>query len=144
VVGTIGRSAESAHGQGAREAEEEELATFRCETHGIDPVFMRGAGFGTRPNVAICLTAPERTRDGERAARRGSTRGYAAHAVRTLRPAGLTGSAMVRRAYTQRSLQSSCLCSSHHDLRRDEKAQNLSPPLFGGFLAIRNVAHLDF
>src|SRR5216684_2711539 len=65
------------------------LATSRCETHGIDPVFMRGAGGGARPNVAICLTAPERTRDGERAARRGSTRGYAAHAVRTLRPAGL-------------------------------------------------------
>src|SRR5216684_6003693 len=80
------------------------LATSRCETHGIDPVFMRGAGGGARPNVAICLTAPERTRDGERAARRGSTRGYAAHAVRTLRPAGLTGGAMVRRAYTQRSL----------------------------------------
>ncbi len=59
------------------------LATSRCEFY---------------------LTAPERTRDGERAARRGSTRGYAAHAVRTLRPAGLTGGAMVRRAYTQRSL----------------------------------------
>src|SRR5260370_16606423 len=64
---------------------------------------MRGAGVGARPNVAICLTAPERTRDGERAARRGSTRGYAAHAVRTLRPAGLIGGAMVRRAHTQRS-----------------------------------------
>jgi hypothetical protein len=57
VVGTIGRSAESAHGQGAREAEEEELATFRCETHGIAPVLMRGADVSTRPNVAICLTA---------------------------------------------------------------------------------------
>src|SRR6266487_2280255 len=65
---------------------------------------MRGAGIIARPNVAFYLTAPERTRDGERAARRGSTRGYAAHAVRTLRPAGLTGGAMVRRAYTQRSL----------------------------------------
>src|SRR5258708_5947686 len=49
------------------------LATSWCETHGIDPVFMRGAGVGARPNVAICLTAPERTRDGERAARHGST-----------------------------------------------------------------------
>src|SRR6266700_320343 len=65
---------------------------------------MRSAGIIARPNVAFYLTAPERTRDGERAARRGSTRGYAAHAVRTLRPAGLTGGAMVRRAYTQRSL----------------------------------------
>src|SRR5260370_38955584 len=64
---------------------------------------MRGAGVGARPNVAICLTAPERTRDGERAARRGSTRGYAAHAVRTLRPAGLIGGAMVRRAAPRRS-----------------------------------------
>src|SRR6266702_4065980 len=80
------------------------LVTSRCETHRIDPVFMRGAGIIARPNVAFYLTAPERTRDGERAARRGSTRGYAAHAVRTLRPAGLTGGAMVRRAYTQRSL----------------------------------------
>jgi IS5 family transposase len=32
------------------------------------------------------------------------TRGYAAHAVQTLRPTGLTGGAMVRRAYRQRSL----------------------------------------
>jgi transposase, IS5 family len=61
-------------------------------------------GVGTRPNGPICLTTPERVRDGERAARSDSTRGYAAHAVRTLRPAGLTGGAMVRRAYTQRSL----------------------------------------
>src|SRR3981081_3158420 len=80
------------------------LTTFRCETHGIDPVFRRGAGVGARPNGAICLTAPERTRDGERAARRGRTRGYAAQAVPTMRPAGLIGGAMVRRAYTQRSL----------------------------------------
>lgn len=45
-------------------------------------------------------------RDGERAARSTSshTRGYAAHAVQTLRPTGLTGGAMVRRAYRQRSL----------------------------------------
>src|SRR5258708_28371300 len=70
---------------------------------------MRGAGVGARPNVAICLTAPERTRDGERAARRGSTRGYAAHAVRTLRPAGLIGGAMVRRAYTQPRLRAGLL-----------------------------------
>src|SRR6266478_3348885 len=65
---------------------------------------MRGAYVSRRPNVAICLTAPENARDGGKAARSGSTRSYAAHAVRTLRPAGLTGGAMVRRAYTQRSL----------------------------------------
>src|SRR6266542_4325876 len=65
---------------------------------------MRGASVVARPNVAFCLTAPDRPRHGERAAHPGSTRGYAAHAVRTLRPAGLTGGAMVRRAYTQRSL----------------------------------------
>src|SRR5206468_1205018 len=68
------------------------------------PVFMRRRGVGTRPNGPICLTTPERVRDGERAAQSESTRGYAANAVRTLRPAGLTGGAMVRRAYTQRSL----------------------------------------
>src|SRR5258708_31506652 len=65
---------------------------------------MRGANVRTRPNRAICLTAPEPPREGGRAARPGSTRSDAAHAVRTLRPAGLTGGAMVRRAYTQRSL----------------------------------------
>src|SRR5260370_24947278 len=64
---------------------------------------MRGANLRTRPNRAICLTAPEPPREGGRAARPGSTRSDAAHAVRTLRPAGLTGGAMVRRAYTQRS-----------------------------------------
>src|SRR5260370_19396453 len=65
---------------------------------------MRGANVRTRPNRAICLTAPEPPREGGRAARPGSTRRDAAHAVRTLRPAGLTGGALVRRAYTQRSL----------------------------------------
>src|SRR5258708_35559009 len=64
---------------------------------------MRGANVRTRPKRAICLTAPERPREGGRAARPGSTRSDAAHAVRTLRPAGLTGGAMVRRADTQRS-----------------------------------------
>src|SRR5260370_26596160 len=78
------------------------LVTSRCETHGIDPVFMRGADGSTRPNVAICLTAPEHARDGGKAARPGITRSYAAHAVRTLRPTGLTGGAMVRRASTPR------------------------------------------
>src|SRR5260370_39203657 len=78
------------------------LVTSRCETHGIDPVFMRGADVSRRPNVAICLTAPEHARDGGKAARPGSTRSYAAHAVRTLRPAGLTGGAMVRRGCAHR------------------------------------------
>src|SRR2546425_12009901 len=46
------------------------------------------------------------TRDGERAARSRSSDAprYAAHAVQTLRPSGLTGGAMVRRAYKQRRL----------------------------------------
>jgi hypothetical protein len=65
---------------------------------------MRGADLSGRPNAPIPLTGLERMRDGEEAARPGSTRGYAAHAVQTLRPTGLTGGAMVRRAYTQRSL----------------------------------------
>src|SRR5260370_16396632 len=64
---------------------------------------MRGANVRTRPNRAICLTAPEPPREGGRAARPGSTRSDAAHAVRTLRPAGLTGGAMVRRADTPRA-----------------------------------------
>src|SRR4029434_3705099 len=43
-------------------------------------------------------------RDGEEAARLHTSRGCAAHAVHPLRPGGLTGGAMVRRAYRQRSL----------------------------------------
>jgi IS5 family transposase len=43
-------------------------------------------------------------RDGEQAARCRYARRYAAHAVQTLRPTGLTGGAMVRRAYRQRTL----------------------------------------
>jgi len=43
-------------------------------------------------------------RDGEGAARSHTSRGCAAHAVHSLRPSGLTGGAMVRRAYRQRSL----------------------------------------
>src|SRR6266571_3134333 len=50
------------------------------------------------------LTVERAMRDGEGAARSHTSRGCAAHAVRTLRPAGLTGGAMVRRAYRQRSL----------------------------------------
>ena len=80
------------------------VATSGCETHRIDPVFMWGADLRTRPTVAICLTALEHAGDGGGVARPGSTRGYAAHAVRTLRPTGLTGGAMLRRPYTQRSL----------------------------------------
>src|SRR5207244_10136698 len=69
------------------------------------PVFSRRTGSRWRPNERFSLTRPTSTRDGERAARSTSsnTRGYAAHAV-TLRPSGLTGDAMVRRAYRQRSL----------------------------------------
>jgi len=43
-------------------------------------------------------------REGERAARPHESRDCAAHAVHSLRPSGLTGGAMVRRAYRQRSL----------------------------------------
>src|SRR2546428_7703726 len=43
-------------------------------------------------------------RDGERAARSHRSRGCAAHAVPPVRPNGLIGGAMVRRAYRQRSL----------------------------------------
>src|SRR5262247_4808479 len=49
------------------------------------------------------LTESSAMRDGERAARCSTSRGCAAHAVHPLRP-GLTGGAMVRRAYQQRSL----------------------------------------
>src|SRR5438552_323982 len=50
------------------------------------------------------LTAERAMRDGEGAARSHTSRGCAAHAVHSLRPSGLTGGAMVRRAYRQRSL----------------------------------------
>src|SRR5216117_4307292 len=50
------------------------------------------------------LTNARVMRNGERAARRHESRGCAAHAVHSLRPSGLTGGAMVRRAYRQRSL----------------------------------------
>ena len=49
------------------------------------------------------LTIARTLRDGEGATRRHGSRGCAAHAVQPLRP-GLTGGAMVRRAYRQRSL----------------------------------------
>ena len=50
------------------------------------------------------LTNARVVRDGERAARRRESRDGAAHAGQPLRPSGLTGGAMVRRAYRQRSL----------------------------------------
>src|SRR4029434_1271017 len=50
------------------------------------------------------LTNARVVRDGERAARRRESRDCAAHAGQPLRPSGLTGGAMVRRAYRQRSL----------------------------------------
>src|SRR3989441_11451190 len=50
------------------------------------------------------LTLGPAMRDGEGAARSHTSRGCAAHAVHSLRPSGLTGGAMVRRAYRQRSL----------------------------------------
>src|SRR5437762_12695758 len=74
---------------------------------------MRRRGVGTRPNGPICLTTPERVRDGERAAQSESTRGHAADAVRTLRPAGLTGGAMVQRAYTARNPGERLLPAGH-------------------------------
>src|SRR5215510_5937600 len=50
------------------------------------------------------LTNARAMRDGERAARHHGSHDCAAHAVQPLRPSGLTGGAMVRRAYRQRSL----------------------------------------
>src|SRR5688572_12815262 len=50
------------------------------------------------------LTTARTLRDGEGATRRPRSRGCAAHAVQPLRRMGLTGGAMVRRAYRQRSL----------------------------------------
>src|SRR5438876_333511 len=50
------------------------------------------------------LTNARAMRDGEGAARRHGSPGCAAHAVQPLRRIGLTGDAMVRRAYRQRSL----------------------------------------
>src|SRR5256885_10054582 len=50
------------------------------------------------------LTLGHAMRDGEEAARSHTSRGCAAHAVHPLRPSGLIGGAMVRRAYRQRSL----------------------------------------
>ena len=50
------------------------------------------------------LTSARAPRDGEGAARHCESRGCAAHAVQPLRRTGLTGGAMVRRAYQQRSL----------------------------------------
>src|SRR5437879_9242915 len=50
------------------------------------------------------LTDARAMREGERAARPHECRDCAAHAVHSLRPSGLTGGAMVRRAYRQPSL----------------------------------------
>src|SRR5437773_952602 len=72
-------------------------ATFRCRTRATDPVFIRSACVRTRPNAPIPLTIDTVIRDREGAARIHSAR-YAAHAV------SLSGGAMVRRAYRQRSL----------------------------------------
>src|SRR6059036_1089135 len=73
------------------------LITFRCRTRATDPVFIRSACVRTRPNAPIPLTIDTVIRDREGAARIHSAR-YAAHAV------SLSGGAMVRRAYRQRSL----------------------------------------
>src|SRR5262245_52306271 len=50
------------------------------------------------------LTNARTRRDGERAARRHRSHDCATHAVHSWRPSSLTGGAMVRRAYRQRSL----------------------------------------
>src|SRR5438445_8169274 len=73
------------------------IATFRCRTRAIDPVSIRTGDVGICPNAPISLTIGRTIRDREGAARIHSAR-YAAHAV------SLTGGAMVRRAYRQRSL----------------------------------------
>src|SRR2546428_12739885 len=74
-----------------------QLLTSRCRTQAIAPVFIRSRNVGTCPNAPISLTIGRTIRDREGAARIHSAR-YAAHAV------SLTGGAMVRRAYRQRSL----------------------------------------
>ena len=74
-----------------------QLATFRCRTQAIAPVFIVRAGVRTRPNAPISLTIIAAIRNREGAARIRSAR-YAAHAI------SLIGGAMVRRAYRQRSL----------------------------------------
>jgi hypothetical protein len=45
------------------------LATFWCRTHAVDPVFMAGVPVEAHSNAPIPLTATDRTREGERAAR---------------------------------------------------------------------------
>jgi hypothetical protein len=73
--------------------------------------------------VRIGPGAASDARDGERAARSHRLRGCAAHAVHPLRPTGLIGGAMVRRACRQRSLvECSCptprrACSSMRSAR---------------------------
>src|SRR5499426_403758 len=79
------------------------LVTFRCELGERQPVFVRSASRGTHQNAWFSLTPRPRMREGGRAARSFPSRGCAAHAVHSLRPS-LTGGAMVRRAYQQRSL----------------------------------------
>src|SRR6266571_1647258 len=70
---------------------------FTVQNTATDPVFIRSACVRTRPNAPIPLTIDTVIRDREGAARIHSAR-YAAHAV------SLSGGAMVRRAYRQRSL----------------------------------------
>src|SRR5437879_4248118 len=73
------------------------LITSRCRTQAIAPVFIRSRDVGTCPNAPNSLTIGRTIRDREGAACIRGAR-YAAHAV------SLTGGAMVRRAYRQRSL----------------------------------------
>src|SRR5213592_35226 len=74
-----------------------ELTTSRCRTQAIAPVFIRSREVGTCPNAPNSLTIGRTIRDREGAAWIRGAR-YAAHVV------SLTGGAMVRRAYRQRSL----------------------------------------
>src|SRR5256885_3673576 len=74
-----------------------QLLTSRCRTRTIAPVFIRSRNVGTCPNAPNSLTIGRTIRDREGAARIHSAR-YAAHVV------SLSGGAMVRRAYRQRSL----------------------------------------
>src|SRR3989441_7878469 len=74
-----------------------QLITSRCRTQAIAPVFIRSRDVGTCPNAPNSLTIGRTIRDREGAAWIRGAR-YAAHVV------SLSGGAMMRRAYRQRSL----------------------------------------
>src|SRR5262249_29146692 len=79
------------------------LATFPVR-NGPCAQHFRGLPDRVQDQMRNSLTNARAMRDGERAARHYESRDGVAHAVHSRRPTGLTGGAMVRRAYRQRSL----------------------------------------